>query len=160
MHCCWCCAHPPTRPPTRAFFVHTHWHTHLLFSLPSSLPFSLPSCCCFRCCCCCSAARCSTMSANSVGSRPEAYEGSDGTRTAATPNVSVIVPGEDGGLAQFASMHSLIDAPTGFSFANDGTYFCTGMTAQDRYRRFCSCVVLRGTFYRGTCSSCALDVVD
>lgn len=34
-------------------------------------------------------------------------------------NISVIVPGENGDMSQFVSMHSLIDAPSGFNFATD-----------------------------------------
>ena len=40
----------------------------------------------------------------------------------ADSGVAVIVPGQDGGLTQFASHHSLIDAPTGFSFAKEGRF--------------------------------------
>ena len=43
--------------------------------------------------------------------------------TDSSNQVAVIVPGEDGDLSQFVAMHSLIDAPTGFSFATDGTSF-------------------------------------
>ncbi len=37
-------------------------------------------------------------------------------------NIAVIIPGSDGGLAQFAPMHSLMDAPSGFGFAKDGKW--------------------------------------
>ena len=37
-------------------------------------------------------------------------------------NVAIVVPGEDGGLTQFATIHSLVDAPSGFTFAKEGSY--------------------------------------